>query len=60
LVLGAGGDLVDGGEVGEKALNFFLAGEGWRHVLHGVAAALEPIDVQAEKGVTALAQRCFT
>ena len=45
MVLGAGGDMVDGGEVGEKALDFFLAGEGWRHALDSVAVALEPIDV---------------
>ena len=45
LVLGAGGDIVDGGEVGEKALDFFLAGEVWRHALDRVAVALEPIDV---------------
>ena len=44
LVLGAGGDIADGGEVGEKALDFFLAGEGWRHVLDGVAVALEPLN----------------
>ena len=45
LVLGAGGDIADGGEVGEKTLYFFLAGEVWRHALDGVAVALEPIDV---------------
>jgi len=48
MVLGAGGDIVDGGEVGEKTLDFFLAGEVWRHALDGVAVALEPINIQVK------------
>ena len=48
MVLGAGGDIVDGGEVGKEALDFFLAGGGWGHALDGVAVAFEPINIQVK------------